>query len=224
MKINFIKDIEVDIGNWQQSLSANSYGMDWSKMLPKDISLDQAKNIEYLRRYLEEKYYNSGKIDDFKNWLETNSNQEQIKTDLEFLVGRSFPFEVVDVKITSFWRAPYDAINGSLFMIFRNSGRENSITNLYHEIMHFFFHRYYWEECKNSGLSEARIHDLKEACTVLLNPILEKRELPLDKGYPAHQELRSKLVEIWQEENNFDLFLKRVLGADLVSRVMSPKP
>jgi antitoxin component of RelBE/YafQ-DinJ toxin-antitoxin module len=52
--------------------------------------------------------------------------------------------------------------------------------------------------------------------TVLLNPILEKRGLPLDKDYPKHQELRIKLKELWESKNRtFEDFLNEILTQKL---------
>jgi hypothetical protein len=77
--------------------------------------------------------------------------------------------------------------------------------------MHFLFHIHYWETCKKAGLSENQIHDIKESFTVLLNPILKRRGLPLDFGYPNHQEFRVSLEKLWNKGENFEIFLKKVL-------------
>jgi len=77
--------------------------------------------------------------------------------------------------------------------------------------MHFLFHLYYWNKCKKAGLSNVKIHILKESLTVLLNPILEKRKLLLDAGYASHQEIRTRLKKLWRKEKNFDLFLDKAV-------------
>jgi hypothetical protein len=88
----------------------------------------------------------------------------------------------------------------------------------YHELMHFIFHEYFWWICRKVGLSEPQIHDLKESMTVLLNPILERHGLPLDKGYPKHQALRAKLKELWESKSwTFEDFLNEVLAQKLIN-------
>lgn len=219
MKIELIKDIERDIWNWQESVAVKSYGVIWKKFLPADISAERVRDKKYLRNYLDKKFYRSGKVSEFKNWVECNLNTPQIKEDLERLMGKKFPFRMVKIFITTFHRAPYNVKQKFFYLIWRDFDRKKSVTtNIYHELMHFLFHLYYWNKCRKAGLSDAKIHILKESLTVLLNPILEKRKLPLDTGYIPHQEIRTKLRELWQKENNFDLFLDKAVKLRILTK------
>lgn len=47
---------------------------------------------------------------------------------------------------------------------------------------------------------------------VLLNPILAKRGLPLDKGYPIHQEFRKKWTSLYEEYPDFLIFFEKALA------------
>jgi len=219
MKLEFIEDIKNDIANWRNSIIANSYGVDWKKFLPEDISIKNVRDNEYLKNYLKRKFYQSGKIPEFKDWLEQNVNFSQTQTDLETLMGKKFPPENIKVFITTFQRAPYNVKQNFfyLILIWCESKRKKSITGIYHELMHFLFHIYYWDICRKAGLSDIQIHILKESSTVLLNPILKKRGLPIDSGYTKHQRIRAKLKKIWDKEKNFELFLKKVLKFKIVS-------
>ncbi|MDP3792665.1 MAG: hypothetical protein Q8Q89_02945 [bacterium] len=216
MKLKFIEDIEKDAQNWHSSLDAKVYGMDWVKFLPKDISAEKIKDINYLKDYLDKKYYKTGKISEFKTWLGQNVNSAEIQKDLELLMVRKFDDETISVSITVFGRGMYNVPGNFFYINFCHSNPEKSISRIYHELMHFLFHIYYWDKCKKAGLSEPQIHNLKESLTMLLNPILEKHGLPLDMGYPKHQELRDKLKKLWEEEENFEPFLKKVLKLKLV--------
>lgn len=211
MKFELIEDIERDIRNWQKSIVAKSYGVNWKKFLPPDISAKRVRDKEYLRNYLEKKFYRSGKVSEFKHWMKDNLNASQIKEDLEQLMGKKFPFRTVKIFITTFHRAPYNVEQSFFYLIWRDSNRKKAITNIYHELMHFLFHLYYWNKCKKAGLSDVKIHILKESLTVLLNPILEKRKLLLDAGYASHQEIRTRLKKLWRKEKNFDLFLDKAV-------------
>lgn len=217
MRLNFVEDIDIDISNWQQSISMASYGINWKDFLPDDITADNVKDTDHIKKYLEEKYYKSGKIANYKKWLKSAVDSSQIQSDLEYLIGREIIIKKINVYITTFNRAPY-SVEGSLFyLMHRSINRERSITNIYHECMHFIFHIFYWKKCKKAGLSEWQIHNLKECVTVLLNSILEKRGLPLDYGYPKHQELRKKLADIWMAKKwEFEDFLHEVLKSKLI--------
>ncbi len=191
------------------------YGTDWARFLPKDIVSEKVGNREYLKEYLERKYYATGKIAAFKAWLERHVNAAEIQEDLERLMDKKFGGGTITVFITVFGRGMYDVRGNSFYINYCHRNPEKSTSRIYHELMHLLFHRYYWEECQRAGLSELQIHDLKESLTVLLNPILEKRGMPMDQGYLKHQELRAKLKQMWEDgqynEKGFEPFLKKVL-------------
>lgn len=217
MEFKFIEDIDKDAKNWHSSLDAKNYGMDWGKFLPKDIPAEKARDLEYLKNYLDIKYYKTGKISEFKIWMEQNIHPAEIQKDLELLMDRKFGDKVISVFVTVFGRGMYNVPENYFYINFCHSNPEKTISRFYHELMHFLFHIYYWDECKKAGLSEQQTHDLKESLTVLLNPILEKRGYPLDVGYPSHQELRAKLQKLWEGEKSFEPFLKKVLELKLAA-------
>jgi hypothetical protein len=214
--------LEKDADNWHSSVNANIYGINHAQFFPKDLVPGKMNDRAYLREYLEEKYYKTGRMAEFVSWLEKNVAAAQIQRDLEQLMGNKFGNETVEVFITVFGRGTYNVAENSFFLFYCHRDPEKSLTGIYHELMHFLFHRYYWEECQKAGLSEPQIQDLKESLTVLLNPILEKLGIAfLDQGYPKHQELRAKLKKLWDageyDENGFGLFLKKVLEQKLAA-------
>lgn len=212
MKFKFIEDIEKDMAIWQRSMEAKSYGRNWVDGLPENISKEQVKDTKYLEKYLEDTFYKTGRVGGFIKLVEENLKPEEIAGDLESLMGKKFLKEVVTVSIVTFPRGPYDVKTYTIYLILNEKGTLRPVSSIYHELMHFLFHEHYWEECQKAGLTEPKIHDLKESLTVLLNPILGKRGLPLDKGYPNHEELRAKLKTLWEEKGwEFEDFLKEVL-------------
>ena len=46
---------------------------------------------------------------------------------------------------------------------------------------------------------------------MLLNPILEKRGLPLDVGYPGHEALRKQWTALYAENSDFPIFLEKAI-------------
>lgn len=211
MTLDFIDDIDADIKNWQRSVTAKSHGVDWKKFLPDDITVEEVDDGEYLKGYLNDRYYDSGKVAEFKGWLEANVKADLIEEDLRAITGGTFLGKGFKVYITTFHRAPYDLKERSFHVILKEK-KEYSITNIYHELMHFIFYELYWKKCMDSGLNEKKTDDFKEALTVILNPTLAKRGLPLDKGYLVHQELRTKLLDLWEsDEWRFADFLNEAI-------------
>jgi len=77
-----------------------------------------------------------------------------------------------------------------------------------HEIMHFYFHKFYWDDVKKE-IGEEKTWHLKEALTVILN--LEFRDLwfARDESKKGHEELRKFISEEWKKEKDFDKLLKK---------------
>lgn len=217
MKFVFYDDIDRDVANWQRSLGMQDnydYVGDFKgKYFPKDIPIEKAKDKEYLRNYLAEKFYSNDKVVIFKEWLEMNVNVSEIHADLETLMKQKFLVEDFSVYITVFGLGNYSTKENLFYVIYRSPERDRKerISAIYHELMHFLFHWHYWEECKAAGLSEQEIHNLKESLTVLLNPILEKRGLPPDGGYPVHEELRKQWTSLYEKNPDFPAFLENAI-------------
>jgi len=92
--------------------------------------------------------------------MEKNVAANQIEADLVALMKKPFLLDVITVYLTTFHRAPYD-YKGNFFL-FEQKKRERSVTNIYHELMHFLFHWYYWNQCREAGLSDKDIDELKK--------------------------------------------------------------
>ncbi len=213
MKLNFIKNIDFDIENWQRSIEIRSYGVDWNKYIPTDLSIKCVKTRECLIDYLKKHYYDR-LIDAYLEKLKNKINISEIQSDLEFLMNKKFPDKIeINIFITTFIRAPYNVGNNYFYVRYYSDkdGVKKSIMNIYHELMHFLFHWNYWQKCQYSGLKENQIHDIKESFTVLLNSVLAKRNLPLDKGYKDHQRLRDRIIKLWQKNRDFKFVLKEII-------------
>ncbi len=192
MVLKFIEDIDRDVKNLQSSLvSQSSYAVYPMKYLPKDIAQEKLNDAEYLKEYLSKRFYETGKVSEFRDWLIKNVNSSEIQSDLEELMRKKFKAEDIKAYITIFGLGRYNFERNLFYIIYKDPEQERKIriSNIYHELMHFLFHIYFWEEYEKADLSEPQIHDLKESLTVLLNLILEKLGLPPDNGYPKHQEL-----------------------------------
>lgn len=208
LKIEY--NLEKDIQNWKQSLNKESYSVNWNKFLPDNISFECLNNDECLSKYLKTNYpFN--KIGEFINLINKLINPQETQNDLEKLLDAKFAATDFRIFITTFHRAPYNIDKNYFYLIYRENNIRKAISGIYHELMHFLFHQNYWDYCKKKGLNDIKIHILKESLTVLLNEILEKRGLPLDKGYAAHQELREKIKNYEKSSNNFKELLTKII-------------
>lgn len=108
-------------------------------------------------------------------------------------------------------RCPYN-IQEKWFFISLSS--KNSTATVMHELWHF----YTWKkfESEEEKIGKEKYNNIKESLTVLLN--VECNHLFSanyeDNGYPQHQELRIKILELWEKNpdinyvwNNIKLFL-----------------
>ena len=213
MRLKLIQNIKKDVQNWQNGITIKSYGLKWKDYIPSDLSIDCVHDEKCITDYLKNRYYNSGEIDLYIKALQKKLNIPEIKKDLESLVRKKFPNKIINIFITTFSRAPYSVVDNYFYLRYRPQKKDlkKSETNIYHELMHFLFHKYYWDTCKDAGLNNEKIHILKESLTALLNPILKQRKLPLDVGYSAHQELRAKLEKLRRKENNFNKFIEKAI-------------
>lgn len=78
-----------------------------------------------------------------------------------------------------------------------------------HEIMHIFFHRYFWNEYKDKfELSEKQIYKIKESVTVILNLEFSDIRINPDNGHSGHESLREKIKEDWIKYKDFEKVLE----------------
>jgi hypothetical protein len=105
--------------------------------------------------------------------------------------------------------SPYNA-EEYWFMFGFFSSIPHAIQTCGHELMHFYFHNFYWANVEKE-LGKEKTWRLKEALTVLLN--LEFRDLwfALDEGKKGHEELRKFIAEEWKKEKDFDNLIEKCI-------------
>lgn len=210
MKLNFLENKERDINNWQESVRKQSHGVDWIRFLPRDIKLECVEDFNCLNSYLENRFYSTGKIKDFIVKLSEKVNTDQIQQDLEEILQCKFKVDDYRIFVTTFHRAPFHLKEHYFFVIFKED-ISKTIASIYHELMHFLFYQNWYDFCKENGLDDNQINTFKEALTILLNDILEKRSCPLDSGYSSHKELRNKILEIKKNSVDIKDFFKKAV-------------
>lgn len=208
MKLLFKPNINSDMWNWGCVLnSKGSYGQDWLEYFPKDISQKNAKDRKKLRTYLNKKYYKSGAIKKYCDWLQAAVDPKTMEGTLLRVTGRRIPFKTVCVTPTTYSRCPYDYEKGSFF-IFYGAGPRWIYQTGTHECMHFIVHKYYWKQMLDAGLTSTQAHDIKEALTVLLNDEFMKYGEKAERGYPNHQNLRKDIMLV-SKTKKFDEIVKK---------------
>jgi hypothetical protein len=80
-----------------------------------------------------------------------------------------------------------------------------------HELMHFMFHKYYDHICKDRGLDQNQMWDVKESFTVLLNLEFNRFRFQQDWGYYPHQELREVIRDSWLKNADFNKTLESAI-------------
>lgn len=212
MKLKFKSDLKSDIWNWQEVLnSKGSYGQNWLKKWPKDITQKEAKDKEKLKAYLSRKYYKNGAVKKYVDWLNVAVDPKKIEKPLENITGKKIPFKEVYVVVTTIDRCPYDFSGGGFFVYYAASLSWIYVTAM-HECMHFIIHKNYWQKMLDAGLSDSQAHDIKEALTVLLDSDYKKLGGKAEGGYPNHQNIRKDIKKLANQSRSFDSVIKKTIN------------
>lgn len=216
IKIKFSKDLDKDARNWWEANNRLSYGYDFGKKCPLEIKKKvKGKKWKDVKNYLKntiKKYYK-----EYPDWKRINEKNikpywGQIIKRLEKIHNRKFPVKAVTIFYTSSPRCPYGG-GSKNFWIQIHTHKKNKkalLEILVHELMHLFFHKYFWQVCKKSELNEEQIHDIKESFSVLINE--EFKDLKLqDRGYDSHKKLRRFILKEWKKSKNFEKVLKSTI-------------
>lgn len=110
--------------------------------------------------------------------------------------------DTITAYLTINTRSPYSVENNLFFVKVPSESVRKTVM---HELWHFYtWHKFgiTWEE----KIGKGKYNEIKEALTVLLN-VECKDSLPkgvFDMGYPQHQELRARILELWSKERDIE--------------------
>ncbi len=136
-------------------------------------------------------------------------NSEWIKIEtvyfkrLEKIHNHLFPFSHVKAVLSTAGGFGYST-QGRWFATSMTQNKFIAIDIAMHELMHFMFHKYYWDECAKKGLTWKQIWNIKEAFTVLLNLEFSDIRFQTDYGYPEHKNIREAIKKSWKKYHDFD--------------------
>lgn len=165
----------------------------------KDVS--ESDTDAFIESYISVNKIDMDNLPDFlqKNW---DSISSEYQKRAEEIFGVILPRNVA-AYLTINERCPYSIQNDMFFVstAYPNAAHKTAM----HELWHFYTWYKYGIEWE-SKLGAQKYNEVKEALTVLLN-VECKDLLPeglTDKGYPQHQELRQRILELWSKDRNMD--------------------
>lgn len=212
-KVKFLFDKEKDLRNhWHKS----NWKSSWAnfKIHPKRRKICEGKKFEKCKKEL---LRNLSKLHNSKILLVKLESTEKAWREIEKeffkrmdnLMKNKFDKDII-AYLTTVGICPYNPDEPS-FMFSLFYSLPQTLKTCGHEIMHLYFHKFYWEYVEKK-IGKEKTADLKEALTVLLN--LEFKDLWFveDYGYESHKELRNFIVEKWQEEKDFEKLLEKCIN------------
>jgi len=221
VQIKYIISKEEDISNWIKFINyPTTYGVDRLKdyseeFKTKVVNKSKEEQIKVIIQTIEP-YYSKEHIYLFKIKLKNKikKNKLEIIKRLEKIHSKKFPVEYIICKYTTFGCCPYQyRENKNWFGIFFSKQileQNLELLVFVHELMHLFFHYYFWDYCENKGLTPTEIQDLKESVTTIVNYEFNNIIEIKDDGYPIHQRLIQKIKEIWAKNKNFENLVKEM--------------
>jgi hypothetical protein len=228
VNLQFLIDKEDDINLWLSFLNnkrkSNNFGHDRLDGLTKeflDKVLDKPEDIQ--RKVISEEveqYYTEKNLTKFKveSYNKIKDKLDQIIERLEKLHNRKLPVDNIIVKYETFTCCPYiwqgkESDTFGLYFATYVLDQDSQIKVFCHEVMHLFFHYYFFDDCVKKGLTDSQTQDLKEAVTALLNYEFEDIIDKKDYGHKGHKDLRKLISEEWQKmpEKNFEKLLDLVI-------------
>lgn len=213
-KLIFKFDKEKDLHNyWNLSNIGNSFKKNFNinpkiREICEGNEFDECKDklANYLSRLHKSKiiFINTETVE--KTWEEM---EDSFFKRMDKLMKKVFREKII-AYLTTAGICPYDPDEPSfMFSLFYSLPK--NLQTCGHEIMHLYFHKFYWEKVEKQ-IGKEKTADLKESLTVLLN--LEFKDLWFveDTGYEQHRELRKFIVKEWKKEKDFEKLLEKCIN------------
>jgi hypothetical protein len=189
--------------NWKSNWSKFKSSEDIKKICGGKTFEESKKNLS---NYLF-KLHNSNLIDLEINCLKNSWKkiEKEFFDRMDKLMKKKFNKKII-AYLTTAGICPYNPKEPSFMFSFFYS-LPQQLQTCGHEIMHLYFHEFYWDEIE-SKIGEEKTSNLKEALTVLLNLEFKDLWFKKDSGYKSHEELRKFISKKWKKNKDFDLLIK----------------
>lgn len=213
VKVEFKFDKEKDLWNhWHKS----NWKSSWAnfKIHPKIKEICEGKKLEECKEELSKtlsKLQNSKILSINLESLEKawRGIEKEFFKRMNKLMKNKFDKNIT-AYLTTVGICPYDP-NEPSFMFSLFYSLPKSLNTCGHEIMHIYFHKFYWDKIEKK-IGKEKTADLKEALTVLLNLEFKDLWFSNDDGYSQHKELRKFIEEKWKEEKDFKKLLEKCIN------------
>ncbi len=204
MKIKFKYEIDKDGLNFIKGMkSINNPAPTKLNLLFNEESKDQEITNENVKKFIEgyilkNDIHVDEKVTEFqKKW---GLIEEESIRRLEIIFKIKYPTDEVIAYLTTNDRCTYNIKEGFFFVNLNNLESNRTVI---HELFHFYTWSAIHDELIKMNITELQYNDIKESLTVLLN--VEFPDLlngAKDWGYPQHQEMRKKILELWETEKD----------------------
>lgn len=134
--------------------------------------------------------------------------EKEFFTRMDKLMKKKFDEDII-AYLTTLQICPYNPKEPS-FMFSLYYSLPKTLQTCGHEIMHLYFHKYYWKDIENK-IGEEMTANLKESLTVLLNHEFKDLWFIQDKGYEVHKKLRDFISREWKKEPDFDVLIDKCI-------------
>ncbi len=211
MKVNFVynEDKDIDCLLSKGGGSNNQPGnrtKTYEALLAFTSDLGNREKVrEFVRGFIQD-----NKLDPQKDALAIQKNWDSISGEFEKRAERVFDLSIADTitaYLTITGRFPY-RIEERYFYV--SAKKTNANTTAMHELWHFYTWYKFGRETEQK-IGVEKYNDIKESLTVLLNiECLDLMGGEIDKGYPQHQELRNKIIDIWNKTKDINEVWKLV--------------
>ncbi len=212
MRLHFFYDEDMDIDCLlsKGAESTNSPGLQtqaYAKMLEHtNNSTDRLRVKDFVHAYRPTNI-NQTIVKLQENW---DSISQKFQTRAEKIFGIKID-DLIIAFLTVTGRFPYN-IEKKYFYV--SAEKENSNKTCMHELWHFYTWKKFGDQEDVIGAS--KYNELKEALTVLLN--IECGDLlagEVDSGYPQHEELRRKIVDLWNKTGDINTVWKECVSLEI---------
>lgn len=210
VKVEFLFDLEKDLWNhWHKSNWQSSWANLEVNPVIKDIC--EGKEFEDCKKDLSNHLYKLQNSEIIKINIEEVSRawrviEEEFFYRMNNLMKKKFDQDIL-AYLTTLGICPYNPDEPS-FMFSLFYSLPMSLQTCGHEIMHLYFHKFYWDDVEVK-IGKEKTGDLKEALTVLLNLEFKDLWFATDYGYESHKELRDFIIKKWKEEKDFEKLLEK---------------
>jgi hypothetical protein len=214
-RIKIKLNIKEDIWNWLDACSKISHGIDWKQQIKPDlrhkiISSSPSEAELFLKSYIKNIYEeNNSKslVDELQR--DFSAIEDRLFNRMEKVTGHPIYRNNFTCFITTFPRFPYNYQKGYVWLSYKRPFNFQ-LSIFVHELLHFQYFAYYGESIWNDLGEQAHL-EIKEAMTVIIDQEFKEFEVEDDDCYPIYSDLRKKFLELWNESNNMDDFIDRII-------------